>query len=132
MLYETFGRDKNDYIILAGDWNTVINNDLDKLGGNQTHSNKKCQHLLNTAMSELGLHDPLRLHNETERKYTHFNKKCKTASRLDFFLVDNNVINLPLCTRSISHGFRSDHSFVELKIKGSSIIHGKGYWKLNN
>lgn len=132
LLYETYGRDKNDFIILAGDWNTVINNDLDKVGGNQAHSNKKCQNLLNTAMSELGLHDPFRLHNESERKYTHFNKKCKTATRLDFFLVDNNVINLPLCTSSISHGFRSDHSFVDLTLKGSKITHGRGYWKLNN
>ena len=132
LLYETFGRNKDDLIILGGDWNTVLNNNLDKLGGNPTHSNKKCQQLLNTAMSELGLHDPFRLEHDQDRKYTHFNKRCKTASRLDFFLVDNNVINLPMCSSLISHGFKSDHSFVELKLKVSTIVHGRGYWKLNN
>ena len=83
-------------------------------------------------MSELGLHDPYRLFNEHERKYTHSNKRCKTQSRLDFFLVDNNVINFPVCSSVISHGFRSDHSYVKLSLKGNKIAHGKGYWKLNN
>lgn len=132
VLHETFGRTRNDYIILAGDWNTVLNNDLDKMGGALVHSNKKCQILLNTAMGELGLHDPFRLENQQERTFTHFNKKCKTASRLDFFLVDNNTVNLPICTSTITHGFKSDHSYVQLTLQGSSITHGRGYWKLNN
>ena len=129
---EIFGRLKDDYIIMAGDWNTVLDNIKDKLGGAQAHANKKRQSLLNTAMEDLGLHDPFRLDNPDSRTYSHVNKTSRTQSRLDFFLVDNNVINFPTCTSTISHGFRSDHSYVQLKLKGNKIDHGKGYWKLNN
>ena len=129
---DMYGRGKDDFLILAGDWNTVLDNELDKLGGNPQHSNRKCQALLNTSMNELGLHDPFRLHNGSDRKYTHFNKRCKTASRLDFFLVDNNVINFKVCSSTITHGFRSDHSYVQLELQGNKIERGRGYWKLNN
>ena len=37
-----------------------------------------------------------------------------------------------MCRSDISHGFRSDHSYVSLKIKGHEIKHGRGYWKLND
>ena len=67
-----------------------------------------------------------------ERMYTHFNKKYKTASRLDFFLIDDNLVNLPVCKTDISHGYNSDHSYVSLTIQGSSIERGRGYWKFNN
>ena len=132
LLEEIFGRDKGDFILMAGDWNTVLNNIKDKLGGAQVHANRKRQTLLNTAMSELGLHDPFRLDNPEGRTYSHVNKRYRTQSRLDFFLVDNNVINFPKCTSTITHGFRSDHSYVQLKLKGNKIERGKGYWKLNN
>ena len=132
LLEETFGRDKGDFMVMAGDWNTVLDNIKDKLGGAQTHANRKRQALLNTAMDELGLHDPFRVDNPDSKTYSHVNKRCRTQSRLDFFLVDNNVINFPTCTSTITHGFRSDHSYVQLKLKGNKIEHGKGYWKLNN
>ena len=129
---DIFGRDRDDFLILGGDWNTILDNHTDKIGGNQTHANKKCQAFLNTLMAEIGLHDPYRINSPTGRKYTHFNKKCKTGTRLDFFLVDSNVINLPICTSDISHGFKSDHSYVSLHLQGNKIERGKGYWKLNN
>ena len=64
--------------------------------------------------------------------YTRFNKQYKTASRLDFFLIDDNLVNLPVCKTDISHGYNSDHSYVSLTIQGSSIERGRGYWKFDN
>ena len=49
-----------------------------------------------------------------------------------FFLIDDNLINFPICTSEISHGFKSDHSYISLNLQGSDIKHGRGYWKLNN
>ena len=132
ILEEIYGRDKDDFILMAGDWNTVLDNIKDKLGGARAHANKKRQALINSAMEELGLHDPFRLVNPDSRTYSHVNKRCKTQSRLDFFLVDDNVINFPTCESTISHGFRSDHSYVQLKLRGNKINQGKGYWKMNN
>ncbi len=83
-------------------------------------------------MADYGLRDIFRLYRKPERMYTHFNKQHKTRSRLDFFIVDDNLVNFPICGASISHGFKSDHSYITLNIQGSTISHGRGYWKLNN
>ena len=129
---ETLGREGSELSLWGGDWNTVLDNNRDKMGGNAQHSNKKCQSLLNNIISEWGIHDAYRLISRDKQLFTHYNKRCKTATRLDFFLVDSSLVNFPVCTSSISHGFSSDHSYVSLIIQGSSITRGRGYWKLNN
>ena len=129
---ETLGRSRDDHLIMAGDWNTVLNNNLDKLGGAAQHANKNYQSYINNMMSDYGLCDIFRLSRGDERVYTHFNKTFKTASRLDFFLIDDNLSNFPICDTNISHGYNTDHSYISLNIQGSSIEKGKGYWKLNN
>ena len=65
-----------------------------------------------------------------ERKYTPFNKTYKTASRLDFFLIEDNLCDWPVCKTDISHGYNSDHSYISLNLQGSTIERGKGYWKV--
>ena len=129
---ETLGRSRDDLLIMAGDWNTVLNNDLDKLGGAQNHANHKTHEFINNIVSDYGLSDVFRLTHGSDRVYTHFNKTYGTASRLDFFLVDDNLVNFPVCSAEASHGYKSDHSYISLNIQGSSITPGKGYWKFNN
>ena len=131
VFHETLGRSRDDFVIMAGDWNTVLNNDLDKLGGAQNHANHKSQEFINNIVSDYGLGDIFRLTHGSDRVYTHFNKTYGTASRLDFF-VDDNLVNFPVCSADASHGYKSDHSYISLNIQGSSITPGKGYWKLNN
>ena len=46
------------------------------------------------------------------------------SSRLDFFLIDDNLVNFPICSADVSHCYNSDHSYIALNIQG--------YWKLNN
>ena len=129
---ESLGRNRDDFLIMSGDWNTVLNNNLDKMGGASAHASKHTQMLINNMLTDYGLSDILRLTNGNEKIFTHFNKKYGTASRLDFFLIDDNLVNFPVCTSSVSHGYNSDHSYVSLNIQGSTITHGKGYWKFNN
>ena len=129
---ETLGRARDDFVIMAGDWNTVLNNGLDKMGGAQAHANHKNQEFINSMISDYGMSDIFRLTHGNERIFTHFNKKYGTASRLDFFLIDDNLVNFPVCSADISHGFKSDHSYISLNIQGSSITPGRGYWKFNN
>ena len=128
---ETLGRSRDDYVILAGDWNTVLDNNLDKQGGAATHANHKSQNFLNDMISDYGFSDVFRLCRGNDRVYTHFNKQQKTSSRFDFFLIDDNLVNFPICSADVSHGYNSDHSYISLNIQGSPISHGKGYWKLN-
>ena len=70
---ETLGRSRDDFVIMAGDWNTVLNNDLDKLGGAQNHANRKPQEFINNIVSDNGLSDIFRLTHGNDRVYTHFN-----------------------------------------------------------
>lgn len=132
VMYEVLGRARNDHLIFCGDWNTVLDNNLDKMGGAASHANHKCQHFLNSFMHEHGFSDVFRLTHRSDKVYTHFNKKCKTASRLDFFIIEDRLVNFPTCNATVSHGFRSDHSYITLNIQGSAIEQGRGYWKLNN
>ena len=129
---EALGRPRDDFLIFAGDWNTVLNNSLDKEGGNPSHSNSNRQNYLNEMISDYGISDIFRLNSGNQRIYTHFNKQHRTRTRLDFFLIDDNLVNFPVCYSEITHGFSSDHSYVSLTIQGSQIERGKGYWKLNN
>ena len=55
-----------------------------------------------------------------------------TTSRLDFFLIDENLPNFPVCETNIIHGFSTDYSYISLNLQGSAIEKGMGYWKLNN
>ena len=99
LFLETLGRSRDDYLIMAGDWNTVLNDNLDKLGGAAQHANKNYKNYINTMISDYGLCDIFRLSRGDERVYTHFNKTYKTASRLDFFLIDDHLSNFQYVTQ---------------------------------
>ncbi len=88
--------------------------------------------IYNNIMSDWGFSDIFRIQHSNLKLFTHVDKQHNTQTRLDFFLIDDKLVNYPVCDSSISHGFKSDHSYVSLKLKGHSIIHGRGYWKLNN
>ena len=108
---------------LSKSFNRLIhNNNLDKIGGLPEHGNRKCQILLNNLMGEWGLHDFFRIQNSSNKTFTHYNKRCRTGTRLDYFLVDSSMINLPTCKSTISHGFRSDHSYVSLIVEGHNFL----------
>ena len=82
---EALGRNRDDHLIMAGDWNAILSNTLDKTGGSSTHNSHRSQNFLNSMISDYGLSDVFRVNSGDARLYTHFNKKCKTATRLDFF-----------------------------------------------
>ncbi len=129
---EASSHTNSDNLIYGGDWNTVLDNNLDKRGGAPRHGNSNCQTFINNTMTEWGYSDIFRLTNSNRQLFTHFDKQHKTHTRLDFFLVDDRLVNFPVCTSSISHGFISDHSYVTLKLQGHTLERGRGYWKFNN
>ena len=57
LFLEALGRGREDHLIMAGDWNAVLNNDLDKLGGATWHANKYYQSYINTMINDYGLTD---------------------------------------------------------------------------
>ena len=132
MDHEALGRFRDDQIIFAGDWNCILDNNLDKSGGAVNHSNHKCQKFINGIINDYNISDVFRLVRGDEKLFTHFNRTYKTASRLDFFLINDDLVNYPVCSPNISVGYNSDHSYISLHIGGKTIDKGRGYWKLNN
>ena len=55
----------------------------------------------------------------------------KNQSRLDLFLVTENMIN-SVVTSKIETGYKSDHSVVTLSLAMNTSEHGRSLWKHNN
>ena len=133
VFYEAMGRTRKDYMIFGGDWNTVINDHLDYFSKTRTqHSSQKTQKLLNQFILDYGVSDIFRLQHPDQKLFTHRNKKSKSESRLDFFLIDDALVNFRICSTKISPAYMSDHNYISLYIQGSPIDRGRGYWKFNN
>ena len=117
--------------IVGGDFNTVLNTNIDKKNGsNKTHS--KCRNILLNIISTCELTDIWRTKHPEKLQYTwHSNTKPPIHCRLDYFLISENLCNLiNIC--SIKPGYKTDHSLVYLSINESLLGKGPGYFKLNN
>ena len=134
MFKVAYSNNSTSNIIIAGDFNAVMDNKLDlsknAKGEYRVHTNKKAQLLLNAVVNDCNLIDIFRLKNPDKLIFSHVNKKYLTQSRLDFFLIDKSLESLSNCR--YDHGLNSDHSYVTLNIKGEQIERGRGYWKFNN
>ena len=71
-------------IIIAGDFNAVMDNTLDlsrsAKGEDRVHANKKVQLLLNALVTDCNLSDIFRTLNPDKRVFSHVNKKSLTQS----------------------------------------------------
>lgn len=101
-------------LICAGDWNIVLNYNLD------TTSKKKNRAWLNRYMnmqlSDLGLIDVWRDRHPLERDYTHFSDPHQMYSRLDyFFMTKGDMYRVKDCRIGVAD--LSDHNAIYLTIK---------------
>ena len=129
-VFKTLEEFSSENLLIGGDFNLVLDLDIDKQGGNRT-THEKCQELVLNYMSENKLSDIWRIENPNIKKFT-----WKSYSqpfihcRLDFFLVAENLVNK--CHKNkITTGFRSDHQLVLTEIKTTENQRGLGFWKFN-
>ena len=102
-------RDLNcENIILGGDFNCVLNNELDRSHAvtYRDQSRNSLKHLL----TELKLEDAWRLHNPDEQVFTH-HSHLGSASRIDQIYTSRNLRNSVLNTE-ITPCTHSDHDIV--------------------
>ena len=119
-----------DRMIIGGDFNAVLDNDMDKLHG-LLHKNKLAREEIINHMKLLKLVDVYRELHPNVRKYTRYQTNPVIASRLDFFLMSQNLLNqVKGC--DIIPSIRSDHKVVTVDIDITFSPRGKGYWKFNN
>ena len=92
-LIKYLSNNADKYIIIAGDFNTILDIDLDKNGGiKDTHP--KCRNLLLEIINEYNLINVWRLQHPDKKQYTwHSSKKPHISSRLDYFLVSSCLNN---------------------------------------
>ncbi len=121
--------DKEGQIILAGDFNQVMDGVLDKsqYKGPSIPRDRAALHMLT---EDIGLTDIWRLVNPTQREYTFFSHCHKSYSRIDFFLVSNSIIDQVVDCK-IGAIVLSDHATVELDIALNTEAGRKGRWRLN-
>ena len=115
--------------ILIGDFNLIINPDMDRLGS--THNKHNAHLYLMDICDELLLTDIWRAKNPELRRYSWY--RCHPrliASRIDFALTSQGMVDMCDNTGYIT-GIHSDHLAFYLYLSLGMNARGPGYWKLN-
>ena len=120
----------SDHIIVGGDFNTVLDPEMDRKGGRPGKSKSRTAEFLQGVMEEYDWLDPWRYLNPDKFQYTWKRRKPFVGTRLDFFLLPMSSLGL-VDDCEIILGYKSDHSFVQLDFANSTLRKGKGFWKLN-
>jgi exonuclease III len=118
--------------ILCGDFNTVVNPHLDRLGCNpSSYWAYNWPRSLRLLTERCDLIDIWRSKHPDERNYTWSRANGSQASRLDMFWI-SSPLSMHVLDVDIFPFFRSDHSYVYLRVALPSMPdRGPGVWKLN-
>uniref|UniRef100_A0A803TMB0 Reverse transcriptase domain-containing protein n=1 Tax=Anolis carolinensis TaxID=28377 RepID=A0A803TMB0_ANOCA len=109
---------KFDHLILLGDFNGIVDSNLDTSKKIKSRSYEKARLLPNNFIKlkeEFDLQDAWRYHNQNERDYTFYSDRHKTWARIDMIWLSNS-----LCTRieevKIQPRDKSDHCPIIISI----------------
>ena len=130
-LEEYMKENQEKTFIIGGDFNTVLNENLDKRNG-RLNTHTLCRNKIKHITEIFDLIDIWRDMHPNLRQYTwHSSHKPPIFCRLDYFLISQNLKN---CIVSTKHNisYKSDHNPVVLKINILNIKRGPGYFKLNS
>ena len=117
-------------IILGGDFNLVLDIQLDKTGGLKRTHNNSCTYL-KQFMEDQNIVDIWRIQHPNTRQYTWRRRNPSLIHcRLDMFLISDSLQGC-INKSEITPGFRTDHSLISIFCKFNDIERGPGYWKLN-
>lgn len=114
--------------IIAGDYNQVVDGVLDKT----TYSGVKPKDrmAIELMMKDLNLVDIWRVINPKEREYTFYSHRHKSHSRIDYFLISNNLVQ-DVSDCSIGPIALTDHATVHLGLILEPDLIKKSRWRLN-
>lgn len=130
--FENLQEDINDFecknIILCGDFNVGLNQNLDLKNYSDAYYKQKTREKVLHFMKDNNLVDIFRKKNPNEKSFTWTSNKDKTQQgRLDFFLISENLCSY--CTDCcIVPSLKSDHSMITLSINDE----GLNLWGFDN
>ena len=115
---------------MCGDWNFVQDKFWDT--NNIVHDrNSKSREKVSEMIENFNLVDVWRICNPNGKKYTWRQHTPVKQSRIDYFLVSDELYSVMKTTKIIP-GYRTDHSAIVFEFSASSTKRGKGYWKFNS
>lgn len=130
-LVEGMNISNNDNIIMAGDWNSIQQVNIDKYGGRELHGNTVVNSMTEL-LGQFDLVDIWRIRNPEKRRYIFRKKTPLILSRLDYYMVSNSLQDNIVKT-DIIPSIWSDHSAITLYVKHlPPSKKGNGYWKFNS
>ena len=118
-----------DHLVIGGDYNTVLDNALDRNYG--THKNKNATEYIKAVIESLDWIDIWREFNPDSAGYTWGRKASNLKERLDWFLINQELYQEVECV-GITTGYKTDHCMVIIVILIESNERGPGFWKFNN
>ncbi|CAG5947255.1 unnamed protein product, partial [Menidia menidia] len=116
-------------VVLAGDFNQVLDGALDKSRFSGT-AVPKDRAAIQVLMKDNGLIDIWRMVNPSKREYSFYSHCHKSYSRIDFILMSNGLIN-DVIDCKINAISLSDHAPVELCVKIHPEKLKRGRWRMN-
>ena len=120
---------ESKYVFVAGDFNMVLNNDIDVISGNPHDS--KIVSRFNEFMCSTDMYDVWRLYNGNTREFTWSSSSAPwKARRLDYLLVNDSMFD-KVAECDIIPVSNTDHRAVTMTMSIGKIKRGPGYWKFN-
>ena len=121
-----------EHKIIAGDFNKILNIDLDAYSQKQGVTKEtKSKTVILDFLEDNDWMDAWRYANPGVRQYTWSRKKPITMTRIDCCLAPRNTL-AQISTCKIVPGILTDHSFIKIELNFSDMIRGRGLWKFNN
>jgi len=122
--------EENCEVIIGGDFNVILDADLDGTGG-KPQVKESCKQIDNLC-SSFDLIDIWRIRNPDVKRFTWRQKNPIVQRRLDFWLITSSfqeeVENV-----DIIPAIRTDHSAISMHINGiEEIRRGPSFWKFNS
>ena len=122
-------------IILAGDFNEILDHKLDRINRvNRTIPKKtKASNSLGNIFKEKSLIDIWRFRNKRKIQFTWKRQILNEASRIDYFCISADIENkVHSCDIRPAQISKTSHLAVSLKLKMNEENRGPGVWKINN
>ena len=118
-------------IIIGGDFNLVMDQQLDSKGMSD-NNNVNALEILKKYVETMELVYCWRIRNPDSKHFSwHRYHPRPKFSRLDMFLINVGYMSF-VNNCSMTLGFKTDHSFVEMDLVFEEIVRGRGLWKLNS
>ena len=126
-VFDNMALRQETYKLLGGDFNIALSHTLDTHNYNNV-SRPQARKKIMDKMLDCGLSDIFRVKFPQKRQYTWHSANGSKRSRLDFFLISNNLKSA-VSGVSIGTAFMSDHKNIILEIDFSGVKKGTKKWR---